>query len=64
VLERDELVAAGWPEERIQPGAARNRLHVVLNQLRTFGLKQILQRKGAGWYLSPQTPLLRYSQPP
>jgi hypothetical protein len=47
------LVAAGWPDERILPRAARNRIHVALSRLRRLGLGPWLVHVPDGWMLSP-----------
>jgi tetratricopeptide (TPR) repeat protein len=38
VVTEKELVHAGWPGEKMQPSAAKHRLHVALSSLRTKGL--------------------------
>jgi hypothetical protein len=57
VLEIDDLLAAGWPGERILPDAAKNRLYVTLARLRKLGLEQALVAQGGGWLLDPATPV-------
>lgn len=47
------LVAAGWPDERILPRAARNRIHVALSRLRRLGVGPWLENVADGWQLSP-----------
>ena len=46
-----ELVAIGWPGERIRPDSAANRLYVVLNALRKLGLREWITRSGGGYVL-------------
>ena len=46
-----ELMAAGWPGERMQPAAARNRLHVALWRLRRAGIGDLLEFDGRAWRL-------------
>ena len=46
------LAAAGWPDERILPGAARNRIHVALSRLRRLGIGPWLEHVPDGWQLS------------
>lgn len=46
-----ELLAAGWPGERMQPEAARNRLHVALCRLRRAGIGDLLEFDGRAWRL-------------
>lgn len=48
----DSLITAGWPDERIQPQAARNRLHVALSALRKLGLEHALEHTTEGYRLS------------
>ncbi len=48
-----ELVEAGWPGEKMSAGAARNRLHVSLNRLRTLGLDHALLTDAGGYLLDP-----------
>ena len=50
-LSFDDLVAIGWPGERIIQRAARNRLHVALSTLRRFGAD--IEFHGDGWRLPP-----------
>jgi hypothetical protein len=63
-LRVDELRDAGWPGERILPAAAKNRVYVVLNQLRGLGLRRWLMRKGEGWALDPRLGVHRVAQEP
>ncbi|HTN89299.1 MAG TPA: tetratricopeptide repeat protein [Sorangium sp.] len=51
------LQEAGWPGERILPGAAANRIYVAMNQLRKLGLKPWLRRDGEGYLLDPALPV-------
>jgi predicted ATPase len=46
------LIEAAWPGERIQPRAARNRLHVALTTLRKLGLRELLKASGDGYALA------------
>jgi hypothetical protein len=48
-----ELVAAGWPGERLLPCAATNRLYVALATLRSLGMRGCLRRGRGGWLLDP-----------
>lgn len=47
-----DLLAAGWPGERMSPAAARNRLHVALCRLRRAGIGDLLEFDGAAWRLA------------
>jgi hypothetical protein len=53
-LSAAELGQAGWPEERIRPESARNRLHVTLTRLRRSGLRGLLIGNDHGWAISPE----------
>ncbi len=52
-LSAHELIAVGWPGERMLPEAAQNRLHVTLSRLRSLGLRDALQSSGEGYALDP-----------
>jgi DNA-binding SARP family transcriptional activator len=52
-LTAEQLIATGWPGERIRPDAARNRLHVTLSRLRDLGLRDMLLAQGDGYLLDP-----------
>jgi hypothetical protein len=58
------LVASGWPEESIQPKAARTRVHTAVYTLRRMGLQGILVTREDGYLLDPELPLERRDQPP
>lgn len=47
------LVRAGWPDEAILAGAAKNRLHVTIARLRKNGLEGTLVRSDDGYLLDP-----------
>lgn len=47
----DELIAAGWPGELIQPEAARMRLHNAVAALRSMGLRGLLLTSAEGYRL-------------
>ncbi len=48
-----DLVAAGWPGEKLAESSAQNRLHVALAALRADGLRDILKREPGGYLLDP-----------
>ncbi len=50
-LRTADLVAAGWPGERLAVAAGTNRLHVALASLRASGLRKILRRTDEGYAL-------------
>ncbi len=58
-LGAEALLLAGWPEERVDPFAALNRLHVMLNSLRKKGLRDLILSDEAGWHLDPEVPVRR-----
>jgi DNA-binding response OmpR family regulator len=49
----EELVRAGWPDERIVPSAAKNRLHVSITRLRKLGLEDAILREAEGYLFDP-----------
>lgn len=51
-LDVDSLREAGWPDERMSPDAAANRVHVALAELRRRGLRPFLERRSDGYTLS------------
>lgn len=53
-----ELLAAGWPGERMQAGAGENRLYVAMSALRNLGVGEILVRGDGGWLLEPSIELV------
>ena len=60
-LSLDELIENGWPDERMDPTAAANRVHVALTTLRKLGLRDLLERSDSGYRLLPSVPLSRGS---
>jgi tetratricopeptide (TPR) repeat protein len=56
------LVRAAWPDERILPAAARNRLHVTIARLRRLGLGTLIVHDPEG-YLFDTTRGLRVALP-
>jgi hypothetical protein len=60
-LERDELIDAGWPGERIAPIAAWARLKVALSELRRRGLEGVLLRRNEGYLLDDRVPIELWS---
>ena len=52
-LEVDGLLAAGWPNQRVSRGAALNRVYVSVAELRTMGLRGVLQRIDDGYRIDP-----------
>jgi hypothetical protein len=56
-LDRFELVARAWPNERILPDAAATRLRVAVAHLRKLGLRELLRTHEEGYLLDPATVL-------
>ncbi len=51
------LIQSAWPDERLIPKAARNRLHVALSTLRTLGLRELILSTAGGYMLDPAIPV-------
>ena len=47
----EELVAAGWPDERLPSHVGKTRLYVALAELRKLGLRDVLQSQPDGYAL-------------
>jgi DNA-binding response OmpR family regulator len=62
-LTRDELLAAGWPDERILPRAARRRLEVMVSRMRELGLQGALQTVHGGYRLAPDLQIVTRDEP-
>ncbi len=58
-LDVDTLIEAGWPGEKVLPGAAPNRVKVALSTLRKLGLRPWILRGEGGWFFDPSVPLRR-----
>lgn len=46
-----DLVAAGWPGEKVLPRAGASRVYVSITSLRNMGLRDALERTGEGYRL-------------
>jgi predicted ATPase len=57
-LSVDDLVKAGWPDERLLRRAGANRLRVLLTALRARGLRDVLQSARGGYLLAPSVPVV------
>lgn len=53
-----DLVAAGWPGERILPAAAQDRLHVAISTLRKLGLRNLLLHAQGGYFFDRGVPVI------
>ena len=53
VVSIDELLAAGWPGEKMRIEAGLNRVYVAVATLRKRGLSDAVVRAGGGYLLSP-----------
>jgi hypothetical protein len=49
----DEVVAAGWPNDRMQYESGAARAYVTVQRLRSLGLKEILITRDDGYLLDP-----------
>lgn len=56
-LNATELIAAGWPGERIRPESAKNRLHVMLTRIRALGLREVIDGDDRGYFFSAEVSL-------
>jgi hypothetical protein len=57
LLALDDLLAAGWPGERLPKKVGKDRLHTSLATLRDLGLRSSLLSDEEGFRLSPEIPL-------
>ena len=60
-LSVEELIAAGWPGERMLPKAGATRVYSAIASLRRLGLREVLVRDGHGYLLDTGAPLARVS---
>ncbi len=54
----DELLAAGWPGEKVTPGAGANRVRVAMATLRKAGLARLLGSEGGGYALQREVTIV------
>ncbi|MEO7112541.1 MAG: hypothetical protein ABI183_19000, partial [Polyangiaceae bacterium] len=57
-ISRNDLVAIGWPGEKLDQDAGFNRLGVALSDLRRAGLRNILLHREGGHLLDPEIPIV------
>lgn len=55
----DDLIAAGWPGERMLPRAGATRVYTAIASLRRLGLREVLVRVEGGYMLTPAVPVER-----
>ncbi len=53
-LSADELLALGWPGEKVVGDAGGNRVRVAISTLRRLGLASVLLTSDAGYFLDPR----------
>ncbi len=53
-LSLDDLLAAGWPGERMRPEAGAARVYAAIRTLRKLGLRDALATSGDGYLLDPE----------
>jgi hypothetical protein len=54
-LDLDEILAAGWPGEKMTGQAGQNRVHVALTTLRNLGLRSHLITASDGYRLTTES---------
>lgn len=52
-IETVDLLAVGWPGERVMPEAAGRRVRTAIWELRRLGLGRLVTTKGFGYALAP-----------
>ena len=52
-LSPDDLLQAGWPDDKVDPTAGAQRVYVAISTLRKMGLKGLLLRRDDGYMLDP-----------
>lgn len=58
-----DLVASGWPGERMLARAGATRVYTAIATLRRLGLRDLLVRDGGGYLLDGDVPLVRVWEP-
>ncbi|MFO0550373.1 MAG: tetratricopeptide repeat protein [Polyangiaceae bacterium] len=59
----NELVAFGWPGERVLPEAGTERVYTAIATLRKLGLRKLLLSRDDGYLLDPAIPVVRETGP-
>ena len=62
-LDVEEILAAGWPGERVSDRAGNNRVHVALTTLRNLGLRGVLVSSPGGYSLRAAEKVVLESAP-
>jgi hypothetical protein len=55
-LDREQLREIGWPNERMSPLSARNRLKQAMRILRRLGMGDLLVWQNGGYFIRPDMP--------
>lgn len=58
-LSMDEMIAAGWPDERIAFESAQARVYTSVQRLRALGLEELLLTRGDGYLINPSVDVRR-----
>ncbi len=59
----DDLLAAGWPGERVIRDAGASRVYVALGTLRKLGLRDVILSRDGGYLLDPQVKIVVVGNP-
>jgi hypothetical protein len=54
----DDLLAAGWPGERVLRDAGASRVYVALGTLRKLGMRDVIVSRDGGYHLDPLVQVL------
>jgi hypothetical protein len=57
-LSVDDLLAAGWPGERVLRDAGASRVYVALGTLRKLGLRDVILSRDGGYLLDPDVKIV------
>lgn len=53
----EELIALGWPAEKMSPESGAARVYMTIRRLRGLGLSSVLRTEGEGYLLDPEVTL-------
>ena len=62
-MKQSELVAAGWPGERVLVDAASTRVRVAIASLRQLGLRSVLLTRDDGYVIDAHVSVERVASP-